>query len=499
MKIPRILLAAALLACAPSAFAQGEAASAEVSVEPPEPLEAAPALAPLSAAVATSASSPSGPGAASNKSSGGAGPNLPSFSGPSTPLSPGMTPPPPMCGGPEKQALDKITTENMIEAQKGQQKLSEVNEARDAAAAHYNALFEQQKLELAPLEFELRKLQLQASIDDAKDKADLEAKNDRLERLKLDNDIARAAVDAAQVKADAEKLQMDVAMRKLDFESRKLKIAAEVADSKTVALKADLDLRAKKEEWKSQANRDPDYEAQPFKDGVLTISDRRIALDGPIVTGVADYVTDRIHYFNNKSSTEPIFIVIDRCPGGSVMEGYRIVKAIQASRAPVSVVVKSYAASMAAVIATLAPHSYAYPNAIILHHQIMSFSFGNLTEQKEQLADLKKWYRRLSAPVAAKMGISLDQFTKEMYQHNSDGNWEEFGDKAVKLKWVDHVVREIRETGIVKQPGDAAPTPMSAMFGLKEEVDHDGKRFMRLPRLQPYDAYWIDNQDGYYR
>ena len=41
---------------------------------------------------------------------------------------------------------------------------------------------------------------------------------------------------------------------------------------------------------------------------------------------------------------------------------------------------------MAAVITTLAPHSYVYPNAVILHHQILSFSFGNLTEQKEQLA-----------------------------------------------------------------------------------------------------------------
>ncbi|HXT02073.1 MAG TPA: ATP-dependent Clp protease proteolytic subunit, partial [Elusimicrobiota bacterium] len=211
-------------------------------------------------------------------------------------------------------------------------------------------------------------------------------------------------------------------------------------------------------------------------------------------------VTERIHYFNNQDDKLPIFLVIDRSPGGSVMEGYRIVKAMQASKAPVHVIVKSYAASMAAVITTLAPHSYVYPNAVILHHQILSFAFGNLTEQKEQLEVLKEWYKRLSEPVAKKAGMSLDQFTKEMYKHNSDGNWEEFGDEAVRLKWADHVVHEIRETGIVKQPGEAEKDAKPKLaFGLAEETDSHGARFVRLPRLQPFDAYWIDNSDGYYR
>ena len=78
---------------------------------------------------------------------------------------------------------------------------------------------------------------------------------------------------------------------------------------------------------------------------------------------------------------------IDRCPGGSVMEGYRIVKAMQASKAPIHVVVKSFAASMAAVITTLAVHSYAYPNAVILHHQMSTGANGNMTQIKEQVEE----------------------------------------------------------------------------------------------------------------
>src|SRR6202044_541256 len=102
---------------------------------------------------------------------------------------------------------------------------------------------------------------------------------------------------------------------------------------------------------------------------------------------------DRIHYFNNKDESLPIFLVIDYSPGGSVMEGYRIVKAMQASKAPVHVVVKSYAASMAAVITTLAPHSYVYPNAVILHHQMSDMAWGNLTQHKEQLKVMEEWYK----------------------------------------------------------------------------------------------------------
>lgn len=494
MKTLRLALAAALVC--PQAMA------AQVPVLP-EPSAAASADA-ASAGTAAPAASVETPRRKSRASSTPMLPTpvpLPSYSGPSASSGtlsgfPGGL----MCGGPERQELDKITALNLIEQQKAASKLLPLNDERDDAAAHYNALFEKQKLELSPLEFELKRLQLESNIQEEKFKKELAEKAQEREKLHLDNDIAREKLAAGQVAADAEKLKVDIAIRDLDFQSRKLRMDADIADHKTVALKADLDLRAKQEDWKTQTNREPVYEQEPFKDGVLTISDRRIALDGPIVEGTADYVSDRLNFFNNKDEKLPIFIVIDRSPGGSVMEGYRIVKAMRASKAPVSVVVKSYAASMAAVITTLAPHSYVYPNAVLLHHQILSFSFGNLTEQKEQLEVLKEWYKRLSEPVAKKAGMSLDAFTKEMYKHNSDGNWEEFGDEAVKLKWADHVVTEIRETGVIKQPGeDEKEEKPKLAFGLVEETDPHGERFVRLPRLQPYDAYWIDNSDNYYR
>ncbi|MBI4372084.1 MAG: ATP-dependent Clp protease proteolytic subunit [Elusimicrobia bacterium] len=407
--------------------------------------------------------------------------------------------PAPASSSPERQELDRIMALNSIEQQKMVSRLRPVSDEREEAAARYALLFEKQRLELAELDGRLKRFQLETGVQDEafrKEAADLRRQRDR---LKLENEIARERLAAEQIKIDAEKFRTEAAMRALELESRKLRLTAELAGHKTVALTADLELRSKKEDWKKEANRDAEYPREPFRDGVLTISDRRIALNGPIVTGTADHVTERIHYFNNKDESLPIFIVIDWCPCGSVMEAYRILKAMAASKAPVHVVVKSFAASMAAVITALAPRSYAYPNAIILHHQVQSGTWGNLTQMKETVEIVKEWYQRFAEPVARKMGLTLDQFTAQMYKHNSDGDWQEFADVAVSRRWVDRVVHEVRETGILKEPEDKSAEPPRGAFGLTEATDAQGRRFMRLPRLQPFDAYWIYNRDDYYR
>lgn len=250
------------------------------------------------------------------------------------------------------------------------------------------------------------------------------------------------------------------------------------------------------------ADMKPEYLEKPLRDdGVLVISDRRIALDGIITTETADYITERIHYWNNKDRKMPIFIVIDECPGGSVMAGYRILKSMEASDAPVHVVVKSFAASMAACITTMAKESYCYPNAIILHHQISNSAGGgkqNLTQQKEFYEENNRWWERLAGPIAAKMGITTDELIKKMYARSTSGDWTEFGDKALELKWVNHLISGVEETSFVKNP-DAAPTRSGPQAAVKEEVDPDGHSFMFLPRLSPKDCYFLYNPDGYYR
>jgi len=86
---------------------------------------------------------------------------------------------------------------------------------------------------------------------------------------------------------------------------------------------------------------------------------------------------------------------------------------MDSSEAPVYVVVKSFAASMAANIATQAKKSFTYPNAVILHHQILQAQYGNLTQQRESVKYMEQWWHRLAEAGREKMGVTLDEFIRK--------------------------------------------------------------------------------------
>lgn len=424
----------------------------------------------------------------------------------------------------ERVLLDKLSAENQLVREEVSKRLRDLVVEKEELRIKSDVQAERQKAELSKVEAEFQRLSLENRLNEERNKKSLEdigiaqrrlAAENQLdeekhkrelgdlrqarEKLQQDNDILREKLRAEEMKFNSEKLALDLEGQRMASEGARMRLEREKLEDKVNRLKIDLDERAKKEDWKSQANRDPQTPAAPFKDGVLTVSDRRIVIDGPVITGVGQSIVEKIEYFNNVS-TSPIFIVIENCNGGSVMEGQRMIEAIQASKAPVHVVLKGYAFSLAATILAIAPHSYAYRNSVILHHQPLNFNFGNPVQQKESLEKLKEWYQRLDAPIAKKMGITLEQFTEMMYKNNSDGDWQEFGDKAVKLKWVDHVVEEIRETGVTRKPPEGKNhLERLLLLGLKEEVDERGERFVRLPRLERHDAYWIHNPDRYFR
>jgi ATP-dependent Clp protease, protease subunit len=339
----------------------------------------------------------------------------------------------------------------------------------------------------------------------------------QIAQLKLERELIteRLALEAAQrqeaVKEAVAKSSIELAELSREAELARVRSEKLAAELKTVQgeaslelarLQSEIDTIQTREKRSSYANADPIYLENPLReDGVLVISDRRIPLNGMIVRETADFVTSRIDYWNNRDRELPIFIVIDDCPGGSVMAGYRILKAMEASDAPVHVVVKSFAASMAACITTLAEESYAYPNAIILHHQISSqlaFARLNLTQQKEFYQDSQRWWERLAAPVAKKMGVTTDKFIEDMYAHSTSGDWSEFGDRAKELKWVNHIVDGIVESAVTFNP-DVEDKAKTRKVALAEEVDSEGKVFSYLPRLNPKDVFFLYNPDGYYR
>ena len=358
--------------------------------------------------------------------------------------------------------------------------------------------------ELAPLQAEVAKLTAERALRLAKASAEAAALED--ERAKLER---QAGLEAAR--SSARLTERSNKIRELEAEAKQLQLEA----ANTVArLSNEIQRFQKEDEARKIASKaKPKYLKDPLVDGVLYISDRRISFNGAVTEQLADYVCTRIAFYNNQSSEFPIFIVVDNSPGGSVAAGYQIQKAMAASKAPVHVVVKGFAASMTAVICTLAERSYCYPNTIILHHQASNVVRGNMTVLKEQIDFTNQWFDRLATPVAKKMGISLQEFVKQMYANDSTGDWQAFGDKAKELKWVDHVVERIEETAVLDLlPVPVAPPAMpqtqplpqpptrTEISGVTTRVDDKGRPYFELPALaNPFDAWWLYDPQGLYR
>ena len=354
--------------------------------------------------------------------------------------------------------------------------------------------------ELAPLNAEVARLTAERALRLAKASAEAAALED--ERAKLER---QAGLEAAR--SSARLTERSNKIRELEAEAKQLQLEA----ANTVArLSNEIQRFQKEDEARKVASKaKPKYLKDPLVDGVLYISDRRISFNGAVTEQLADYVCTRISFYNNQSSEFPIFIVVDNSPGGSVAAGYQIQKAMAASKAPVHVVVKGFAASMTAVICTLAERSYCYPNTILLHHQASNVVRGNMTVLKEQIDFTNQWFDRLATPVAKKMGISLQDFVKQMYANDSTGDWQAFGDKAKELKWVDNVIERIEETAIL----DLLPVPVSPsampmpqpptrteISGVTSRVDDKGRPYFELPALaNPFDAWWLYDPQGLYR
>lgn len=385
------------------------------------------------------------------------------------------------------------------------------------------------KSETAKMVAEREKIAAKMSLEQTKQDEKLAPRRRALEELQIKMEEMRVKTDLAEaekrvedhlalmdLRRKNERLVMESAIAKneVDTEMYRMRQEENTFRRQTSTLALEMELQQKQAEARTYAGvKTPNYLKDPLQGKKLILSDRTISLNGVITSKTADSLADRVAYFNNRDAEAPIFIVIDDCPGGSVMAGYKILKAMHGSKAPVFTVVKSFAASMAACITTLSERSFAYPNAVIMHHQLSAGVMGNLTQHRESVKELEEWWKRLADPVAQKMGLTRDEFIAEMYKKTSTGDWNEFADNAQKLKWVDTIVEEIEETALLRHPDTQQPSgPVSPIrstaatggsahleSGVIESNDERGRPVALLPRLNPMDAYWMYNPDGYYR
>ncbi len=360
----------------------------------------------------------------------------------------------------------------------------------------------------------MEKARLDIGLEIAALKARKERSADDAERAKLDAEAAlRSAklalefADADEAKADAEReaaivslksalaaFEPSVRARELETD---LKIAKLELDNALGRLTAETARHKREKEAAAIIARTPmDYPTRPLANGVLSISDRRIPLNGPITDAVARRLIDRISFFNLRDPKAPIFVVIDNCPGGSLMSGYQVIQAINGSKAPVHVVVKGSAGGVASAIVAQAPHSHVFASSLLSHEQPALRARGNTTTVLERQVQTMDFFRRIYAPVAKKMGLAdTDAFLKKLYEKNSDAEWNEFGENSVKLGWAGNLIERLNESSVddLLVTGD-----MSDPVEFSTYRDASGKTRVELPPLSAGDAWLIRDPQGLY-
>jgi len=314
-----------------------------------------------------------------------------------------------------------------------------------------------------------------------------------------DSDVKKLQkeVKVLRLKNQKKKLQIDLERKKIDLAGRKIDLARKKRNEQISLINFKENLRSLRERIASRAPKSP-YTYRPFKQGTLSISDRKIHMPKVVNSRSAAFVVKRINYYNAQSAQKyPIFLVMDVCYGGEVWAGERIVQTIKTSKSPVYVVVKTFAASMCAIIASASDNSYASPNATILHHQITGGMLGNIIQITNQLEYMQQLSYRTLNPVAKKMGVGYRAFIKGMYKHNINGDWEEFSKEAVKLKWITGVAARIIDGSVRRKPSLGSSF---SFFGKADDsyVKMNGSYRYALPPLHPRNTYHLYNPGGFF-
>ncbi len=438
-----------------------------------------------------------------------------------------------------KKKVERLQLQNKLFMEKLKKELRSLKAKLERQKTKFELLEQNKKNALADLTRKKEKIEAELQLKKSKNKQDRSDLTTRINELKKELELAETEArkslqdlkeqkEKLNTKLDLEKAKKSDALTdlKLKLQEKKVELALEEAEAKhkkarltnaqlerklklaevnarKSRMEAEIGLRQTRSEWKKNVNREIEYIEKPLRGKTLYMTDRRIKLNGPIVAETGKWVSKRINYFNNQSEKYPIFIVINDSPGGSVMAGMHILKTMRSTEAPVYVVVKERAFSMAAAITTLADRSFAFPDAVLLHHEIQSFMGGSLTETEESLEMMKKWWERLATPIANEMDMTLEEFRDQLYEENSNGNWQEFATKAAELNWVDHIINRLKDAGVREEPDENPPAPSLILLEKREKnllrKDDQGKLYRKLPPLRPFDFYYMYNPHNYYR
>ncbi len=150
--------------------------------------------------------------------------------------------------------------------------------------------------------------------------------------------------------------------------------------------------------------------------------DRFINIKGPIDSEAADAFAEQMLILNRESTTEPITVLINSA-GGSVSQGLLMYDVIQGSIAPVRLVCKGEAYSMAAILLASGNPKYGrfiLPNSkVMIHEPLIQGGVGGKTSSIKSISDsLIETRKKINGILAKHTGHTIEEIDEATsYDH----------------------------------------------------------------------------------
>lgn len=123
-------------------------------------------------------------------------------------------------------------------------------------------------------------------------------------------------------------------------------------------------------------------------------------------------------------------------PGGSVMEGLKIVSYIEMLNENVKVnCIADFAASMAFIITQSCKHRYALKSSLLMQHQMSLMNRGNLFNLNNYMEMINEMNVDLDKSQAERINMSYEEFKERI-----TNDWWLYGNKAKEMNVVDDIV-----------------------------------------------------------
>lgn len=163
--------------------------------------------------------------------------------------------------------------------------------------------------------------------------------------------------------------------------------------------------------------------------------DQVVLLEGEVRLDSAERVIKGLKAASQ--SGQPIYLVIDS-PGGSVLDGAKVVSAMESSSVPIYTVCNGLCASMAFIIHQYGTKRLATDRAILMAHPASGGASGTLEQMTSQISMFTGYVNKMSAYVAKRAGLTFEQFhakyISEMWLDSEDAKKNGFVDSLVSIE-----------------------------------------------------------------